>query len=135
MDHGLNREQQDDMPDKLIDWWAALTYVLALITGFSGGCVVAAHQVLRGRNVTLLFIAAYATVGTFSGVILYTAMVAFTVMQATFENALIVAGIGGVVTTMAVAGINITARFVAPKLGVEAEINIRPTRDRSGKAP
>lgn len=113
------------MPDKQISNFLAFLYVLAAISGAAGGCVVAAHHVLRGRSVTALFVASYCFVGMIMGLTSVIAISLFTNVALTLESGFIVGLVIGVVGSSSLAGANISARFTMRRLGMQADVSIR----------
>jgi hypothetical protein len=115
------------MPDKQISTFLAIIYVVASISGAAGGCLVVAHHVLRGRNVTHLFVAAYSFVGFvfgIAGVIVLSAMD----VNLTFERAVLFGLIFGASGSVALASANLSARIILRRLGVEVDIEVRRIR-------
>lgn len=105
-----------------------LVYAIATISGGLGGCTVAAHRLLSGREMRVSFALAYALIGSVFGILTaaYGAVILdFTSAQDIIGPA-VLAGSGGAI---ALSGANITARAVLKRLGVEIVVSVKDTRD------
>jgi hypothetical protein len=100
-------------------------YAVAAISGASGGCLVAAHHILRGRTMTQLFIAAYVFVGLIFGTAGVIAAVSFGGVTLTFEKAFLLGLFFGAVGSTSLAGANLSARFLLRRLGIEMTVSLR----------
>ncbi len=113
------------MPDKHISNFLAFLYVLAAISGAAGGCLVAAHHVLRGRNVTALFVMAYGFVGLIFGLSGVIVITTFTSAELTVQSGFLIGLILGAVGSSSLAGANLSARVIMRRLGIEVDVEIR----------
>ncbi len=113
------------MPDKQISNFLAFLYVLAAISGAAGGCLVAAHHVLRGRNVTALFVLAYGFVGLIFGLSGVVVITTFTSAELTVQSGFLIGMIFGAVGSSSLAGANLSARVIMRRLGIEVDVEIR----------
>ena len=113
------------MPDKQISNFLAFLYILAAISGAAGGCLVAAHHVLRGRNVTALFVAAYGFVGLVFGLTGVIVITAFTSADMSIQSGFLIGLILGAVGSSSLAGANLSARIIMRKLGIEVDVEVR----------
>ncbi len=117
------------MPDKQISNLLVFLYVIAAISGAAGGCLVAAHHVLRGRNVTALFVAAYGFVGLVFGLSGVIVVVLFTPIELTIERTILLGLIFGAVGSTTLAGANLSARIIMRRLGIEVDVSIHKIDD------
>jgi hypothetical protein len=116
------------------DIGTALMYALVAISGATGGCIVAAHQVLRGRSLTLILIWAYALIGFAFGVAGMAALLLLTVFEPSLEKLLFV-GLGfGIFGAVTLAGANLSAKLIMRRLGVEIDVSVKKIEgdDRHG---
>lgn len=113
------------MPDKLMDFWSALAYAIVAVSGASGGCLVAAHRVIRGRSITAMLLLAYAFIGGAFAVAGVAALLLFAPFQVTFERLLLIGVVLGVSGSVALAGANLSVRFLLRRLGIEIDIEVR----------
>ncbi len=113
------------MPDKQISNLLAFLYILAAISGAAGGCLVAAHHVLRGRSITALFVAAYGFVGLIFGLSGVMVITAFTSSELSIQSTFLIGLILGVVGSTSLAGANLSARIIMKRLGIEVDVEIR----------
>lgn len=120
------------MPDKILDFWTALAYAIVAVSGASGGCLVAAHHVIRGRSVTAMLLLAYAFIGGAFAVAGVAALLLFSPFQVTFERLLLIGVVLGVSGSVALAGANLSVRFLLRRLGIEIDIEVRRI-ERPGK--
>lgn len=118
------------MPDKLLDFWTALAYAIVAVSGASGGCLVAAQRAMRGRSVTTMLVLAYAFVGAVFAVAGMAAVLLVTLFQIDFGRLVLIGLILGVTGTTALAGANLSVRFLLRRLGVEVDISVRRTQER-----
>jgi hypothetical protein len=119
------------MPDKQISTFLAFIYTVAAISGAAGGCLVAAHHVLRGRNITTMFVAAYSFVGLIFGAagVIMTAAVG---VELSFERVILLGLVFGMAGSSALAGANISARIIMSRLGIVIDVDVRRIdRDKS----
>ncbi len=117
------------MPEKSVGNLLAFLYVVAAVSGAAGGCMVAAHHVLRGRNVTRLFIAAYGFVGLVFGLTGVMVVAAFTSIELTLERAFLIGLIFGVVGSTTLAGANLSARIIMRRLGIEVDVSVHRIKE------
>lgn len=110
---------------KIIDAGIAVAIAVALVCGGSGGCMVAAHRVLRGKKIAALLVLAYAFVGSVFGAV---GILGFRIMgyETTTEIAMLISFMFGVAGAIALAGANWSTRLVLRKFGIEAEITFKP---------
>ena len=113
------------MPQR-IETWLAILYAVAAISGAAGGCMVAAHRVLRGRSVTGVFGAAYAFVGCVFALTGTIALVVFAGLTLSLERAILVGVVFGLVGAVSLASMHLSARFVFRRLGMEVDVTVRP---------
>ncbi len=112
------------MPEKSVGNLLAFLYVVAAVSGAAGGCLVAAHHVLRGRNVTRLFIAAYSFVGLVFGLAGVIVVAGFTSIDLTLERTILLGLIFGSVGSVTLAGANLSARIIMRRLGIEVDVSV-----------
>lgn len=113
------------MPDKILDFWTALAYAIVAVSGASGGCLVAAHHAIRGRSVTAMLLLAYAFIGGVFAVAGVAALLLFSPFQVTLERLLLIGMVLGVSGSVALAGANLSVRFLLRRLGIEIDIEVR----------
>ena len=106
------------------NFWIAFLYTLAAISGAAGGCMIVAHQVLRGRSVTRMFIMAYAFIGLIMGLAGIAALTLLGI-DLSFEYVLLAGLVFGAAGSSALAGANLSARFIMSRLGIEVDISVR----------
>lgn len=112
-------------PEQIIDFWTALAYAIVAVSGASGGCLVAAHHAIRGRSVTAMLLLAYAFIGGVFAVAGVAAMLLFSPFQITLERLLLIGMILGVAGSVALAGANLSVRFILRRLGIEIDVEVR----------
>ena len=106
----------------------SLLYIIAMISGAMGGGLVAAHHALRGRNVTAIYICAYIFTGLVFGLTGIIVTVVFTPVDLDVERAFLVSLIFGIVGAVTLAGMNLSARILLRRFGIEVEMNITRTQ-------
>lgn len=117
------------MPEKSVGNLLAFLYVVAAVSGAAGGCLVAAHHVLRGRNVTRLFIGAYSFVGLVFGLTGVMVVAGFTNIELTLERTFLTGLIFGVVGSTTLAGANLSARIIMRRLGIEVDVSVHRIKE------
>ena len=117
------------MPEKEISTFLAFLYVIAAISGAAGGCLVAAHHVLRGRNVTALFVGAYGFVGLVFGLAGVIVVASFAAIAMSLERTILLGLVFGIVGTTTLAGANLSARIIMRRLGIEVDVSIHKIDD------
>lgn len=117
------------MPDKIVDFWTALAYAIVAISGASGGCLVAAHRAVRGRNVTAMLILAYAFIGGVFAVAGMAAVILLGWFNLNLERLLLVGLVFGIAGSVALAGANLSVRFILRRLGIEVDVQIKKLDD------
>lgn len=95
-----------------------LLVVLMLVSGALGGCTVASHHLLRGRAVTAWLFAAYACIGAFFGLVAFLAQHVIAT-PASLGGQLGISALTGFGGALLLSGINLSARFILRRLGVE----------------
>lgn len=126
----MDETMQPDAAGTLRETLTAWAYVIAAISGTSGGCLIAAHHILRGRPIARMIIGAYMFIGAVFGVAGIAVMALFTDTNFDF-NKLIIAGlIFGVVGSTALAGANLSARILFRRLGIEVDVTVKRTGRR-----
>lgn len=103
-------------------------YALAAISGGLGGCAVTAHQFMReggaGRvQMRASWLLAYAIVGSVFG-LLFAAYGTFFVRVNEVADIIGPSLISGIVGAAALGGLNMTARFILRRLGVEVIVTV-----------
>lgn len=117
------------MPDKLIDFWTALAYAIVAISGASGGCLVAAHRAMHGRAVTTVLLLAYAFIGGVFAVAGVAALLMLTDFSVSLERLLLIGLVFGAAGSVALAGANLSIRFILRRLGIEVDVSIKKIGD------
>jgi len=117
------------MPEKIVDFWSALAYAIVAISGASGGCLVAAHRAMRGRSITFILVLAYAFIGSAFAVAGMAALLLFTDFNVSFERLLLIGMIFGATGSVALAGANLSIRFILRRLGIEVDVQIKKVGD------
>ncbi len=113
------------MPEKFVDFWIALGYIIVAIAGASGGCLVAAHHVMRGRTITAMLMLAYAFIGGVFAVAGMAAVVLLGWFDLSLERLLLVGMVFGAAGSMALAGANLSIRFILRRIGIEVDVQIK----------
>ena len=103
----------------------ALVYAVAAVSGASGGCTVAAHHILRGRPMAAMILCAYAFVGGVFGVAVIAAVYLYTDISFTVERLILTALGFGFFGSIALAGANLSARFLFRRLGIEVDVSVK----------
>lgn len=103
----------------------AIVYLVAAVSGASGACLVAAHKVLHGRNISILIFVAYAIVGAVLSVAMVSYLFVFMRPQMDLSEIVLYSIVAGVTGSMALAGTNMTARFIMRRLGIEVDISVK----------
>lgn len=111
------------------EYTLAFLYVVAAIAGASGGCLVASHRLLNGRNLTALVFAAYGFAGLVLGLTGVIVISVFTSIQLTLETTFLLGLIFGVTGSASLAGMNLSARFLMKRLGLEVDVSIKRIRN------
>lgn len=117
------------MSEKLkafLDMFVLIVIAIAAISGGAGGCLVVAQKVLRGRNTTAAFVAAYATIGAIFAVVGTIMMMILTTINVTLLNVILVSICFGVAGSLSLAGTHLAARVRLKRLGLEFDASVRP---------
>jgi hypothetical protein len=112
------------MIEKFSAFGTELLYAIVAISGASGGCLVVAHRIIKGRRVSFVLLAAYAFMGSVFAVVGMAAMLLMLGPVLNVEQALIVGAIFGVSGSSALAASNLSVRFILKRLGIDIEITI-----------
>ena len=121
-------EQITVVANKINDFWTALAYTVVAVSGASGGCLVVAHHVLRGRSVTGMHVLAYSFIGAVMSLAGLAAMILVGLIAGInmpFEKLLIIGLVLGVAGCLALASANLSLRFVLRRLGIEVDVQIK----------
>lgn len=127
------------MPEKIItaiasagatarEYTVAFLYIVAAIAGACGGCLVASQRLLHGRNLTALIFAAYGFAGLVLGLTGVIVVSVFTTIALSIETAFLLGLIFGVTGSASLAGMNVSARFLMRRLGIEVDVSIKRMR-------
>lgn len=106
-----------------------LLFALAAISGGLGGCAIASHRLLSGKQMRVSYLFAYSIIGATFGVLFaaYGWIVAPNHPSEIIGPALV----AGMIGSAALGGMNWTARFILKHLGVEIQVTMRkPDEDR-----
>lgn len=121
------------MQARLIDSALAVLYVVAAISGGAGGCLVAAHHVLRGRSVSGVLLLAYGFAGFVFGAAGVMGLAILSPGWApTLERVVLAGLLFGLVGAGSLAGMNFSARFLLRRLGIEVDVQVRQVRRERG---
>ncbi len=120
------------MQDRLIDGATAILYAIAAISGGLGGCMVAAHKVLRGRSVTAVLVVAYLFAGAIFGLAGVIGLRIFAFWVPTVETTILAGLMFGVIGAGALMGMNLSARFIMRRFGIEVDVQVRRVK-RNGQ--
>ena len=120
------------MPDRMIDFSLLVLVLLSMIAGGMGGAAVAGHHVLRGRALTVAYVAAYLVVGSVIGLVAALVGVIYIGLGESSEYLLMISLIAGAGGSMLLAAGNLSLRFILHRLGVEVVVNVRDNRKGCG---
>lgn len=122
------------MLQRMIEQGFGWLYAVVAISGAAGGCMMVVQKVLRGRNVTAVLMLAYTFAGLVFGVAGAAGLEIFTEWQPSFDRALLAGLMFGAIGAGSLAGMNLSARFILRRLGVEVDVSIRPVRTKKETA-
>ena len=114
-----------DIASNFREYALAFLYVVAAIAGACGGCLVASHRLLNKENMTGMIFAAYGFAGLILGLTGVMVLAAFTDVTLTLERAFLFGLIFGVTGSASLAGMNLSARFIMRRLGIEVDVTIK----------
>ena len=119
-----------DSPDPLfrMQWRELIPFAVAVVSGAISGCAVSFSSARKAPDVLTAFFVGYAICGVFGAVMaLAGAWIFIPSMIGTVPKLVLFTGIAGLITSLALAGSNLTMRFILKKLGVEVVIDLRRT--------
>lgn len=111
---------------------ATLLVVIAAIAGAFGGCAAAAHHVLAARGPKqqrLIFFGSYALIGGAMGVAVTTSTSIFGINFINFEQFVLASLAAGFMGSLALAGTNVTMKFLLKRLGIEVTLTLRKDKE------
>ncbi|MDP2128193.1 MAG: hypothetical protein Q8K97_12535 [Pseudohongiella sp.] len=109
-----------------------LPFVGAILTGAVGGGVACIQHARTRRETIATFAIAYSITGAFGGLMaLAGAMVFYPTMIAGWSELLLLTGVAGVITALALAAGNLSMRVVLKKLGLEVTISVQKSDTHS----
>jgi hypothetical protein len=120
----------NESPDPLfrIQWRELIPFAVAVISGAISGSAVSFSSARKSPEVLTAFLVGYAICGAFGAVMaLAGAWVFIPALIGSVPNLVLFTGIAGLITSLALAGSNLTMRFILKKLGVEVVIDLRRT--------
>lgn len=119
------------MPAKA-GWWELLLIALAAVSGGLGGAAIAGRVVIQGRPLTAAYAASYAIIGMAFGILaaVYGAAVGLHGGSSAAGSVIGAGVIAGMLGAAGMAGANFSIRWILARLGLEVEIQVRPTERR-----
>lgn len=119
------------MPRGIIEWVTLIMYALAAISGGLGGGAVASHGVLRGQPPRSSYVVAYVIIGMMFGVLMLAYGSMFGADTASLDKLIGHAVLAGAVGSMLLASSNLSARWILKRLGIEIEVTIKRSEDKT----
>lgn len=120
------------MPEKNISNVIFILYCIAAVSGGVGGCAVAAHQLIGGKqSIRLSFFLAYAIIGAAFG--LLTAAYGAFLVDDHITDIIGPSLIAGAAASIFLSGMNVTARFILKRLGMEIVVTVRRDKEERRK--
>ena len=117
-----------DIASNFREYALAFLYVVAAIAGACGGCLVASHRLLNKENLTGMIFAAYGFAGLILGLTGVMVLAMFTDITLTSERTFLFGMIFGATGSASLAGMNLSARFIMRRLGIEIDVTIKRIR-------
>ena len=118
--------------NKILDGVLALAFCVAAVAGASGACLIVAHKVLRGRNISALLVGSYAVVGAVLAVAIIAYLFAFTAIRIGFPELVLYGVLAGAMGSAVLAATNLSARFILRRLGIEVEVRVKSLEKIAG---
>ena len=119
-----------DNPEPLfrVRWPDLIPFVLAIVTGAISGYAVSFSYARRSPEVLTALLLGYAVCGVFGALMaLACAWVFVPGLISSVAQLVLLSGVAGLITSLTLAGSNLTMRFLLKKLGVEVVVDLRRT--------